>query len=647
MRQSWKTILFACLIALILIAIKLHFLIPSFNFSYMDTYRVGIVPVNDAADWVERAQMVFENKKISIRPLFPLFLANIIFLFGVNLPAIISVLILINIASVVIAYLIIKDMKNKAFAFIFLAFIASWRIISPGNIMTEALGAPVLLIGFSLIIRGLELKTMNLLALGYFLTGLAQGIRPWDFAVIITLPLVPVFYKGFNKKAVIYAGILYAAVGLGFGIDSIASKAFSTQEQSKIDKAHHVYGQFSGSRGDNFWIMDNDLRDATVKNILGKMSNDEVADIMYKKSFENLRKNPLLIINAPLSALKVYFTNLWAVFKLHLFDYNYFFLFLILFFIFVVENKKETINPGLFPLSRGKFLFIAASILFYMANRLYLFSFWALLGLFFMFSRRDRRQTIFFLCYFSGIILSFFVVGVTGPGRMWISQELLTYYLCALGASGALFGRTLPLGEDDNSDFNFDAKKTAVLVGSAFMISLIFFVMLPAFERGIKKNATYPITSSFSSESIAKDLGITDPILSENVVTLNIVLWPLPTFEKYNGSWAYWKLTYRDMKGFYLKANEGVTDPKWQFSKWYLMKMPFNRVAYDDRNPIVFPNVDKSKLKRFEGSQIIIVGKLIGRKRLHFTHQGFIIVCEYIGYEENPGKIKWVHVRDL
>jgi hypothetical protein len=82
-------------------------------------------------------------------------------------------------------------------------------------------------------------------------------------------------------------------------------------------------------------------------------------------------------------------------------------------------------------------------------------------------------------------------------------------------------------------------------------------------------------------------------------------------------------------------------------SKWHLSPMPFPRVVYDDRNPVIFPYADLRRMARFEGSEIVVVGRVIGRQRAFYTHQGFMIMAEFIGYPDTDGNLDWIKVKDI
>jgi hypothetical protein len=244
-----------------------------------------------------------EGVKINMRPMFPVFMADFIFFSGINLPYLVALFVTINIVSIIIAFMLLKDSRNPALSAVLLTFFCVWRAVFPASVMTETLAAPILLVAFCLILKGLETKAFRYMVLGYFLTGLAQAIRPWDFMSMATLPLLPLFYMGLKKESFKLVGILILAIGLGFGMDAISGRIFSTSGQANIDKAHHLFGQLSGGLGNNYWIADPEIRPAMIENARGDMSSEEVVKLINQKRSKCWPKNPIWYLKACSEAL--------------------------------------------------------------------------------------------------------------------------------------------------------------------------------------------------------------------------------------------------------------------------------------------------------------------------------------------------------
>ncbi|MBN1353088.1 MAG: hypothetical protein JW994_00265, partial [Candidatus Omnitrophica bacterium] len=116
---------------------------------------------------------------------------------------------------------------------------------------------------------------------------------------------------------------------------------------------------------------------------------------------------------------------------------------------------------------------------------------------------------------------------------------------------------------------------------------------------------------------------------------------------------AYFKIRYRGQKAVYLGKDErlAAADPSgaWHFAAFDFPRTVFEetRIMYNDRRAVIFPRVDKSELSRFEGDEIIVLGKLIGRKRPFFSHKGFALVVAAIGYTDKDGTLSWIRLNEL
>lgn len=593
---------------------RLYTLWPTFNDSYAESFRIGITPINDGADWVERAQSILEGRKTLYRPLFSAFLTIPIFIFGINLPCLVSLMLLINVAAIILAWYILKEDLHAPFIIVFLALISTWRMSYLGDMMTENLAVTIFIVAFALIIRGLSAKKFHLLACGYLLVGFGQAVRPWDVMTMATISLFPVAYLGFRKKAALLSFILFMYALLGFSFNFTVSQSFSTSDQDKIDRAVYFYGQVCGGRGCNWWIFDREIKDATLRNAKGEVSGGYVANLIYKRAFKELKKNPMNFLNGELNSFIMFLKNIPIVYAGNKIYFPWFLVFLSAFFVIDRLWQRGPAVPDIAPASPDRYFY--------------------------------KRHALFILLYGAGIFLSVLTIGAVGVDRMWLSLEIFSYYLISLTVSIPFPRGRNGAGITAGRDFLIDKRLLALSGGALASGLIILFLAIPFVLQ--KAYHRYPeIRDAVTSDSIQKALSLREPVVSQEELILDIIRWPEPTFETLNGSWAYWKTVYRPMKALYLDTRQGLYDRKWQFSKWHLMPMDFPRVAFDDRNPIIFPYTDMKKLERFNNRSIVVVGQVIGRKRLFFTHQGFMILARYIGYPDSNGHLQWIAVRDL
>jgi len=266
-----------------------------------------------------------------------------------------------------------------------------------------------------------------------------------------------------------------------------------------------------------------------------------------------------------------------------------------------------------------------------------------ILSIIYMFKNKMGHILTLTLLYFLSIYFSMCVVGIVGIGRMWVSHEIFTFALCSIFFS-CILGENIE-ADKNNLTFILQPKKIFKSFSFCLLASLLFFVILPLFTRILYKNPNN-FNIKITEQEIQKQLNIKQSIVSPEKIKANIFLWPIPSFEKLNRQLAYIDTIYRPYKAVFYEENEGVNPSQFN-SQWYMSKMPFKRVCYDQRYPIVFPQVTKDDLSFFDNKQIIVLGTLMGRPRQKYTEQGFFIIANIIGYPDIEGNIKWISLKTL
>jgi len=151
-------------------------------------FRIGIVPWSDAKGWVNGAENVMSGKLMpefpGRRPLYPLFLVVILTFFGLSYKNIIFVQMILSGFSLVAAYLILKRVKPRLSVIIFLCFLAVWRPDVSTVFITENLGIYVLILGFAMIVKGVDRRMSGAFLSGLFCIGLSQAVRPWCILIL-------------------------------------------------------------------------------------------------------------------------------------------------------------------------------------------------------------------------------------------------------------------------------------------------------------------------------------------------------------------------------------------------------------------------------------------------------------------------------
>lgn len=638
-----RLIIFSIIITTALIIMRLAIMLPTVKSSYVDTYRIGLRPTNDASRWVEYAQEINEKRKIPARPVFPLFLSLPVAIFGTNFEVIAIIFTLLNIAAILTAFYLLKDLKNNIFIVAFLSLISLWRIMRLPEVMTENLAIPVIIIAFALIIKAFLNTSCKHLLSAYILIALAQAIRPWDMQSLLLLPLLAFFLKGVNKKSWKFFISLLAAIILGWGVHFISARVFAEAKGNDFVLAVVLYGQSVGAKGGNAWILDEDLKNVYIKG----SSSSEMARLTYQKAWKNIKEKPLNLLKGIIKSYAWLLKGIPKFFsKREIGNWIFFAIMFIVYFLYFFEKKKTLlINPRILSAA-------LALLILLLFDQKIAFSIMIGIGLFSIFVFMQKQYKIIILLYLFSALGTICIFGGSGFERYALSFVLLLFILCAygMGVYFSLFKNNFKFSRLKGSNYNqrLELKSENFrMPAMAFIVLLTFFIITPLLAQALTKDKGNDINFKVDKEFIQRQLGINHQIISPEDIKSFVVAWPAQPFTKVDRAPVYWKLRYRPFMAFEFQADKGIDVDAYQaHCLWHLAPMPLKRVVYDE-DGIIFPNLDKSQLRRFEGDEIIIVGEMIGRIRVIYASRGYCILARLIGYTDNHGNLKWIPVDKL
>lgn len=632
-----REIKFFAIAFFILLVFRLAILMPTIGKFYMGPFRLGIQPLNDGLEWLDGARDILAGRKMLARPLLSLLLSLFVVLFKNNFFIYFAFFILLNITGFLIAFYLLKDIRNNIAVVVFLAFLSMWNAPLGFSICTENLATPLLTVAFALLIRGIYYSSYNYFFLAYFLIAFAQTVRPWDFFSLITLPLFPVIYSGFCKKTFIVFAILILVIVLGISYHVTGSKLYSAPEANEIFPMR-ILTQVRGGGSIFDLYADKDILTVTLKN----GSANERIKLFYKKAWKELRENTWKLKRAFMLTFIFFIGTMPYFFDNRIIGSIFYVLaiFFVFFFYFYERADIKNIISSLRDYKRLLLLILLIAAV--LINAKLAFSILAAIGLLYILILGSRPKRILISLYLTGIIVSLLFNGGVGGEREWMSIEILLYYGLGLG----IFCITKRLQKEEyiNKDFTFNIKNSLSSVSLIFVLFLAFFIIIPTLLRinnSYKKQQTPLI---ITTDQVKQALKINGPVVSPNEFLYFKLKWPEPSYETINLARCYWKLRYRDYHALYLTDSDGTAenDPRY----WFLQPLSFSRTVYLE-DKIIFPRVEKTSLSQFEEKEIVVFGQLLGKPRKYFRDSGYVILAENIGYINEKGQLNWIDIEDL
>ncbi|MCU0665526.1 MAG: hypothetical protein MUF05_00280 [Candidatus Omnitrophica bacterium] len=632
--MSKRFILFCLVLILALVSFRLMILLPTAGNYQIGVFRMGLHPINDALLWLDCAKDIVDGIKLPGRPIFPLVLTILGFLFKYNYVLYSAFFIFLNIASFLTAFYLLKDLRNNIFIVVFLSFLAMWNAPLQLSLATEVLAQPLLVIAFALIIRSFHDFSLNHYFMACFFIALAQTIRPWDFLSLVTVALFPVFLNGFSKKSLKLTLVAVLSVFMGISFYLFSVKFYCTTESNEVF-AIRIWQQ--AHRGTGFTsdiYSDKNVAISYIQN-----DNPGMVKALYLGALKQAVEHPENLLEGLRWTFKFFARDIFGAFSNEKTGGAYFvaciFLILLLYFY-----DRERIKQ-LFSLKakRGKaILFIAALVILLLKNRLF-FNVFAVIGLLRILFFAPRHQRIFIILYFAGMLLSLLFNGGMGGDREWMSLEIVMYCLLAAGVFVLFEG--FQGKKNVKAEFGFTPKTFYPQIIKLYIIFFACLIAIPLFLRLANLSGKDTRRFEVTEDQIRQKFGHLGEILTPTDMRTIHIMWPQPSFERVDAAYCYYPLRYRSFHAFYLGPGQGMAEHHPEY--WALKPLPFPRAVYIE-NKIIFPGFTQRIAQRVEDRDIVVFGKIIGAKRPRFYDEGFLIIAHSIGYFDKDGKLVWFDI---
>lgn len=274
------------------------------------TVLTGIVPLFDAANYYTDALRLLAGQDFSDfsarRPLFAAFLSLLLWVTGQNLMAALALLTLITAVACYIAAREIQSTHGaEAAAFVLIILFLFYRHHS-GTVMSENLGLPLGALGFALIWRGTAQKKGILFWFGLFVTTLALNARAGAF---FTLPLLLLwggwsFREEGRRFSLQFLITSTAFVFAAFAVNLMLVRLLAPP--TGVPFANFSYTLYGLASGGKSWHYVFELHPELLD-----LPADEQSRLIYQMAFDQIRKDPSLVIQGALFNWSMLFSDSW------------------------------------------------------------------------------------------------------------------------------------------------------------------------------------------------------------------------------------------------------------------------------------------------------------------------------------------------
>jgi hypothetical protein len=605
---------------------------PTHHETHFEAFRIGIIPWSDARGWVNGAENLLEGERISNipgrRPLYPIFLAGIFSMLGVDYSSAIFFQIILTCLAVVAAYYILRDVRERLAVILFVTLLSLWRPTSPSVFMTENLAILILSISFALIWRGFRLGDKSDTCTGFFLLGLSQAVRPYAVLCLGTVPFVPFFFDGQWSTKLKYTLWLLCFTAIGYSLHPLASALFN-ESGTGSNFAMVLYGQVAGGKGWTSAYAD----PAIQESIRNSLSLGELNRIIYQRAMELFFQNPFQFIIAAVKSYKSYLIHLPHAFST---QYDFFILF---FPLAVMSDPNMRLSDFVSIVKERPLLWTSIPFLF-LAYR-YLFLTFSAIGLMTSIQYRKDPLHIFLLLYLAGILLSLPLIGSDGGTRVAISSDIFVFLLASIGFRRCL-GLALPSNQVSIEPDPCMKKGWAVMA----LVFFLFFVI----PHAIKAKAAFREDSALpglESEQISEIAGTDEPVVGPSTLRSLKNSWFISSQLKLDtlsdsSAYATYKFAIRD--SVYFKAEEGINPNHFELWPMTLTKPKFSRTI-NTRLWTVFPNIEPYQLERIDNKEIVVIGSLVVNDLRWRYDTPYVIIVKFIGSVDSNGKLNWTELQ--
>ena len=306
-RPGWHGKLLSAVLSLSIFALALAGIWASGH--TQSTIISGLIPFYDAQAYYVDALRLLAGEDVSdfssARPLFAGWLAVLMSLTDRNLTLVLGLLVAINALACYFAAMEIRRTHGElpaAFLLIFLFLFYRHRTV--GTVMSENLGFPLGILGFTFIWRGITNASYRLILFGLFLTSLALNARPGPLFV---LPLVLIWAGWWFRESgrqfswrVFLLGM--CAVAAGFALNLLMVRLLGTS--SGVPFAQFSYALYGLASGGKSWHYVFEAHPELIN-----LMEPEKTQTIYKLTFDLIRDNPARFFQGSLYNWEMLFSN--------------------------------------------------------------------------------------------------------------------------------------------------------------------------------------------------------------------------------------------------------------------------------------------------------------------------------------------------
>ena len=269
----------------------------------------GLIPLTDASAYYVDATRIQYGMDISnfsaMRPFFAGLLSFFLWLSERNLMTAVAIFTAIAGFSCFLATREIQRTHGTEIAVFFLILMFLYYRHHSGTTMSETLGVAVSLLGVALLWRGITLHKEWLALFGIGMITLALNIRPGAMFVLPALLLWGGWiFRGQGKFSFKFFGLGAVVILLAFYANKQMINILAGPGGIPFENfAWAFYGLASGGKSWTYIFQ--------AHPELRLLSDAEVTPAIYKLAFEQIRSNPLLLIQGSFFYWRMFFSNTW------------------------------------------------------------------------------------------------------------------------------------------------------------------------------------------------------------------------------------------------------------------------------------------------------------------------------------------------
>ncbi len=596
-------------------------------------FHLGLIPWSDGGGWSGGAEQLLHGYRLTdypaFRPLTPGFLAVLFTLTGINYywTAVLQ-LALLTLALLAAAW-ILRDVRPRLAVIFFMASLLLWQSDLFSAFVTELPGTLVLLPGFALLLRGSLQGSKRDYALGLFLFGLNQAIRPWNVGTLLLLPLLAFHGEGWTRRGARLFLIYGACAGLGFAFHQAGVLVLNDHGAAEGSYDKSLYGR----------VFNCDWAEYYRDPVIGAAREDqslnpaEFRRVVYRHLAAHLKEHPDDLGRSMIRSVRGYFPL-----SSHAFVFAPLGFFLLCLTIWPWRELRERLHAAK---RYGVPLLVVAGAAMFM-GRVWQYVSCAACGLACVWLWRYGRRTrmaVFISLFWAGIFLSLPLVGNDGGSRPMLANDLLLFWLAGLGFSwlAAGFPREV-ISEEVPVAAGWEWRRDGHPVLFAAGVSAIVLLIWPAVIRGTAVDPDPPVVVSKAEAQMILQL----PVVPLDTDDLSRI-WNRfdgPSFMAYDKQPAFWvtRLNLRDLVE--LKAGEGLSRDSQRLGYyWPLTTQDYQRTVWvRELRMAVFPGVAKAELASLEDRQVIVFGRLSVRPRKSPWETGFCLYVSRVAWRQDNGQ---------